>query len=131
MAENPSNHVLVDLDVERQGDLLGDSRTAPAGITLLHFDDRADEFCARKWLSGWNSIFSETGSGLLCNRMCNAKNFVQQDFPLPRARLAAINSTAWGPSHSVTNLWFRRLFFLGLILTARTFRKQMFFASPC
>src|SRR4029077_15288376 len=25
MAENPSNHVLVDLDVERQGDLLGDS----------------------------------------------------------------------------------------------------------
>jgi hypothetical protein len=26
--------------VERQGDLLGDSRTAPIGITLLHFDDR-------------------------------------------------------------------------------------------
>ena len=52
MAENPSNHVLVDLDVERQGDLLGDSRTAPAGITLLHFDDRTDEFCARTLRAG-------------------------------------------------------------------------------
>jgi len=36
MGENPSKHVFVDLDVERQGDLLGDSRTAPVGITLLH-----------------------------------------------------------------------------------------------
>jgi hypothetical protein len=27
MAENPANHVFVDLDVERQGDLLCDSRT--------------------------------------------------------------------------------------------------------
>jgi hypothetical protein len=52
MGENPSNHVLVDLDVERQGDLLGDSRTAPAGITLLHFDDRTDEFCARTSRAG-------------------------------------------------------------------------------
>ena len=47
MAENSSNHVFVDLDVERQDDLLGDSRTAPIGITLFHFDDRMDEFCAR------------------------------------------------------------------------------------
>jgi hypothetical protein len=44
MAENPSNHVFVDLDVERQGHLLCDSRTAPVGIALLHFDDRTDEF---------------------------------------------------------------------------------------
>ncbi len=29
MGENPSNQVFVDLDVERQDDLLGDSRTAP------------------------------------------------------------------------------------------------------
>jgi hypothetical protein len=29
MGENPSNHVFVDFDVEPQGDLLGDSRTAP------------------------------------------------------------------------------------------------------
>jgi len=52
MGENPSNHVLVDGDVERQGDLLGDSRTAPVGITLLHFDDRTDEFCARSFPAG-------------------------------------------------------------------------------
>ena len=52
MGENPSNHVFVDWDVERQGDLLGDSRTAPVGITLLHFDDRTDEFCARSFRAG-------------------------------------------------------------------------------
>ncbi|HEX8799508.1 MAG TPA: hypothetical protein VF772_12895 [Terriglobales bacterium] len=50
--EDPSNHVLVDLDVERQGDLLGDSRTAPVGITLLHLDDRTDEFCTRSFRAG-------------------------------------------------------------------------------
>jgi len=52
MAENPSNHVFVDLDVERQGDLLGDSRTAPIGITLLHFDDRMNEIYARSFRAG-------------------------------------------------------------------------------
>ena len=44
MGENPSNHVFVDLDVGRQGDLLGDSWAAPIRITLLHFDDRMNEF---------------------------------------------------------------------------------------
>src|SRR5271169_5342454 len=52
MGENPSNHVLVDGDVERQGHLLCDSRTAPVGITLLHFDDRMNEFCARSLRTG-------------------------------------------------------------------------------
>jgi len=52
MGENPSNNVFVDLNVERQGDLLGDSRTAPAGITLLHVDDRIDEFCTRSFRAG-------------------------------------------------------------------------------
>ena len=52
MGENPANHVFVDGDVERQGDLLGDSRAAPVGITLLHFEDRTDEFCARSFRAG-------------------------------------------------------------------------------
>ena len=52
MCENPANHVFIDLNVERQGHLLGDSRTAPVGITLLHFDDRTDEFCARTFRAG-------------------------------------------------------------------------------
>ena len=52
LGENPSNHVLVDGDVERQGQLLGDSRTAPVGITLLHFDDHTDEFCVRSFRAG-------------------------------------------------------------------------------
>ena len=52
MGENPANHVFVDLDVERQGDLLGDSRTAPVGITLLHFDDCMNEMYARPFRTG-------------------------------------------------------------------------------
>jgi len=52
MSENPSNHVFVDWDVERQSDLLGDSRTAPIGITLLHFDDRMNEIYARPFRTG-------------------------------------------------------------------------------
>ncbi len=52
IGENPSNHVFVDLDVERQGHVLGDSRTAPVGITLLHFDDRMNKFCPRALRAG-------------------------------------------------------------------------------
>src|SRR5450631_599884 len=52
MSENPSHHVFVDWDMERQGDLLRDSRTAPAGIAFLHFDDRTSEFCARSFRAG-------------------------------------------------------------------------------
>jgi len=52
MGENPPNNVFVDLNVERQGDLLGDSGTALAEITLLHVDDRMDEFCTRSFRAG-------------------------------------------------------------------------------
>ena len=52
MGENPSNKVFVDWDVERQGDLLRDSRTAPVGITLLHFDDCMNEFYAGSFRAG-------------------------------------------------------------------------------
>jgi len=52
MGEDPANYVFVDLDVERQGDLLSDSRTAPMGIPLLHFDDRMNEWCARSFRAG-------------------------------------------------------------------------------
>jgi len=50
--ENPANDVFVDLDVERQGDLLRDSRTAPVGITLLQFDHQMDEVCAGSFRTG-------------------------------------------------------------------------------
>ena len=52
LGENPANHVFVDLDLKRQGDLLSDSRTAPVGIPLFHFDDRTDELCARPFRAG-------------------------------------------------------------------------------
>ena len=52
MGENPSNNVFFDLDVERKGDLLCDSRTTPVRITLLHFDDCVNEFWARSFRAG-------------------------------------------------------------------------------
>src|ERR1017187_5520567 len=42
--ENPSNHVFVDGDVESQGNLLSNARTAPGGIALLHLDHGFNEF---------------------------------------------------------------------------------------
>jgi len=57
IGKNPSNNVFVDFDVEGQRDLLRDSRTAPAGITLLHFHDRMDEFRARSFRAGLPSAF--------------------------------------------------------------------------
>jgi len=41
-----------DKNREFYGDLLSNSRTAPVGIPLLHFDDRTDEFCARPFRAG-------------------------------------------------------------------------------
>jgi hypothetical protein len=52
MGENPSHHVFVDWKVEGQGDLFSDSRTTPAGIAFLHFDDRMGEFCIRSLRAG-------------------------------------------------------------------------------
>src|SRR5580700_7576579 len=52
LSENPSNHVFVDCKVEGQGDLFSDSRTTPAGIPLLHFHDRVDEFRTRSFGAG-------------------------------------------------------------------------------
>jgi hypothetical protein len=40
------------IHLERQGDLLCDSRTAPIGITLLHFDHRMNEIYARPLRTG-------------------------------------------------------------------------------
>ena len=66
LGENPSNHVFIDWDVERQGDVLSDSRTAPVGITLLHFDDRMNKFCARALRAGLpKAIRGEQGAVLL------------------------------------------------------------------
>jgi hypothetical protein len=65
IGENPSNHVFVDWDVERQGDLLCDSRTAPVGITLLHFDDRMNEFWARAFRAGLPTAIREEQQAVL------------------------------------------------------------------
>jgi len=53
--ENPSNNVFVDGDVESQGNLLSDARTAPGGIALLHLDDGFNDFFAGSLWSGRTS----------------------------------------------------------------------------
>jgi len=54
------------VDVERQGHLLCDSRTAPVGITLLHFDDCTDEFCTRSFRAGIRRRFGENSIRYFC-----------------------------------------------------------------
>ena len=73
MSENPANHVFVDWDVERQGDLWGHSRTAPIGIPLLHFDDRMNEMYARSFRTGLPTDSWRRASGTFaCSRLCEA-----------------------------------------------------------
>ena len=50
--ENPSNHIFVNGNVESQGNLLSNSRTAPGGIALLCFDNGFDEFSGRSLRTG-------------------------------------------------------------------------------
>jgi hypothetical protein len=50
--ENPSNHIFVDGDVESQGNLLSNSRTAPGGIALLHLDNGFKEFFVGSFWAG-------------------------------------------------------------------------------
>ena len=52
-----ANHVFVDGDVERPGNLLSDSRAAPDGIALLDGDDRFNEFLCRPFGPGLPPAF--------------------------------------------------------------------------
>jgi hypothetical protein len=51
-AQDTANNILVDLDGERQRDLLGNSGTAPVGITPFHFNDGVNEFFVRSLRAG-------------------------------------------------------------------------------
>src|SRR5205807_10611845 len=55
MAENPSIYVFVNLAVERYTLSLHDALPISVGISLLHFDDRTEEFCARSFRAGLQS----------------------------------------------------------------------------
>jgi hypothetical protein len=48
-SENPPNHILVDLNIESQSDLLGDTRTAPRWIPLLQLDNRCNDVRTRSF----------------------------------------------------------------------------------
>ena len=54
VGENPSDNVFVDVDwdVESQGQLLSNSRTAPSGIALLCLDNGFNEFSVRSLWTG-------------------------------------------------------------------------------
>ena len=53
--EDAPNNVFIDLNAERQGDLLRDSRTPPGWIALLHLDHGFNQFVAGSLWSGLNS----------------------------------------------------------------------------
>src|SRR6267378_918009 len=48
-SENPAHYVLVDVEAERESNLLGNSATSPSGIPPFHFNDRIDEFFGRSF----------------------------------------------------------------------------------
>ena len=45
--EHTADHVLVELDVEGQTDLLRNPRTPPHGVAPLHLDNGLHQFCGR------------------------------------------------------------------------------------
>jgi hypothetical protein len=49
--ENPADPTFVDVDAERESDLLSDSLAAPTAIPPFHFDDRIDQFF---WSALWD-----------------------------------------------------------------------------
>jgi len=50
--QDTAHHILVDLGTECQRDLLGNARTAPAGVPPFHCDDGVDEFLVRSLGAG-------------------------------------------------------------------------------
>jgi hypothetical protein len=44
LLENPPHNILIHLNAEGMGDLLGDPRAAEARVTLLHLDDGTNQF---------------------------------------------------------------------------------------
>jgi len=62
MGENPSKHVFVDLDVERQGDLLGRFADSPSWDYVA--SHRMNKFCARALRAGLpKALRVRTGCG--------------------------------------------------------------------
>jgi hypothetical protein len=60
--ENAPNHILVDLNIESHGDLLGDTRTAPRWIPMLHLDNRCYDFRARSFWARLLRLFESLPS---------------------------------------------------------------------
>jgi hypothetical protein len=55
VGENSADHILINKDAESQCDLLGNPRTTPAWITLLHLKNDPNEFGARPFRAGLSS----------------------------------------------------------------------------
>jgi len=55
--ENSANDVLVDVDTEGQGNLLGNARASPTWIALFHFNNGTNQIRARAFRSRPGSAF--------------------------------------------------------------------------
>jgi len=66
--ENASDDIFIDLDSESSRYLLGNLAAAEAGVSLLHFDNRANEFSGRTFGSGAPSLFRLVEQAILALR---------------------------------------------------------------
>ena len=55
--KNPADDVLINSYTEGQDDLLGNARTSPTGITLLHFNNGTNQIRTWAFRSGFRSVF--------------------------------------------------------------------------
>ena len=64
--ENPADHVFVDVDAERQSDLLANPLAAPGAITPFHLNDRVDQFFDGPFGPGRWTRLGENSSRYFC-----------------------------------------------------------------
>src|SRR5215510_14609093 len=55
--KNPADDILIDRYTEGQNDLLGNARTSPTGITLLHFNNSTNQIRTWAFRTGLRSVF--------------------------------------------------------------------------
>jgi hypothetical protein len=55
--KNPADDILINSYTEGQDDLLGNARTSPTGITLLHFNNSTNQIRTWAFRSGFRSVF--------------------------------------------------------------------------
>jgi hypothetical protein len=71
VAQNTAYDILIDLNAERQSDLLCNSWATPVRIAALHLDDGVDEFCPTALLVRvCVSVLAKTAADIFLSQEC-------------------------------------------------------------